>query len=123
MTKREAEKYAETWARDWNARDLERILDHFDDDVVFSSPKALVAVGHPTVRGNAALRAYWERALAGIGSLQFTVVRTIWDPDSRELAIIYDRVVDGKSDRAAEILAFGAAGKVVRGEVMYGVCP
>jgi hypothetical protein len=38
-----------------------------------------------------------------------------------ELAIIYDRQVNGRPDRAAEILRFGLVGRVIQGEVFYGV--
>ena len=113
--------YAERWAEGWNRRDLDAILEHFDDDVEFTSPKALAAVGVPTVRGKAALADYWRIALSRIQSLRFVVNRVIWDPATLELAIIYDRDVNGVRDRAAEILAFGASGLVVRGEVLYGV--
>jgi len=113
--------YAERWADDWNRRDLAAILGHFDEAVVFTSPKALAAVGVPTVRGKPALAEYWRIALSRIQSLRFVVQRVIWDPTTLELAIVYDRDVNGVRDRAAEILAFGASGLVVRGEVLYGV--
>jgi hypothetical protein len=44
-----------------------------------------------------------------------------WDAHTSELAIIYDRQVNGRPDRAAEILRFGVSGRVVQGEVFYGV--
>lgn len=113
--------YAERWAEDWNRRDLDAILAHFADAVELTSPKALATVGVPTVRGKAALADYWRIALSRIESLRFVVHRVIWDPATLELAIIYDRDVNGVLDRAAEILAFGASGLVVRGEVLYGV--
>jgi hypothetical protein len=113
--------YAERWAEDWNRRDLGTILAHFADAVEFTSPKALAAVGLPTVRGKAALADYWRIALSRIESLRFVVNRVIWDPATLELAIIYDRDVNGVRDRAAEILAFGPSGLVIRGEVLYGV--
>lgn len=117
----EAVAYAERWADEWNRRDLDAILGHFDDGVEFTSPKALAAVGVPTVRGKAALAEYWRIALSRIQSLRFVVNRVIWDPAALELAIIYDRDVNGVRDRAAEILAFGPSGRVVRGEVLYGL--
>ena len=123
MTRPEAERFAAGWAAAWNRRDLDAILSHFAPDVVFSSPKALALVGTPTVSGREALRAYWERALATITSLRFRVDRVIWDPVSRELSIVYDREVNGQRDRASEVLQFDAAGRVVRGEVHYGVTP
>jgi ketosteroid isomerase-like protein len=32
--------YAHQWVRAWNAHDIEAVLDHFHDDVVFTSPVA-----------------------------------------------------------------------------------
>ena len=123
MTRPEAERFAAGWAAAWNRRDLEAVLEHFSEDVVFSSPKALAVLGVPSVRGRAALRAYWQRALAAVTSLRFSVDRVIWDPASAELSIVYDRDVDGHRDRASEILRFDASGLVVAGEVHYGVAP
>ena len=121
MNRDEAVEYTRRWADAWNRLDVEAVLEHFDDDVIFSSPKALAAVGMPTVRGKEALRDYWMMALEPVKSLRFTLVRVIWDPDASELAIIYDREVDGGGDRASEILQFGLEGRIVRGEVFYGV--
>ena len=123
MNHTEAIEYAGRWTEAWNRRDLDAILEHFEDDVVFSSPKALEAIGAPTVRGRAALRAYWVTALRPVTSLRFTLVRVIWDRDASELAIVYDRQVNDRRDRAAEVLHFGPSGRVDRGEVFYGVAP
>jgi hypothetical protein len=113
--------YAQRWADDWNRRDLDAILTHFDEAIEFTSPKALAAVGVPTVRGKGALAQYWGVALSRIQTLRFVVHRVIWDPATCELAIIYDREVDAVRDRAAEVLLFAPTGLVVRGEVFYGV--
>lgn len=118
-----ATEYAVRWAAAWNRKDLDEILSHFASDVVFSSPKALDSMGVPTVRGKAELREYWRRALARIETIDFTVARVIWDGRLREMAIIYDRVVNGRHDRAAEVLRFGTDGLVASGEVFYGVVP
>lgn len=115
--------FAAEWAGAWNRRDLDSILAHFADDVAFSSPKAVDAVGVPTVRGKPALRAYWERALSQINSLKFTVRRTLWDPVAREIMIIYDRDINGRADRAVEVLRVAPTGEVIAGEVFYGVVP
>ncbi len=120
MTRDEARAFADEWAAAWNERAVERVLSHFDDDVAFTSPTALAVVGVATVRGKQALRDYWNAALARIGSLRFAVERVSWDPDSRELAIIY--VSDtGRRKRVSENLVFGANGLVVRAEVFHGV--
>ena len=119
----EPDAFAREWAQAWNARDLDRVLAHFSDAIVFSSPKAVDAVGQPTVRGKPALRAYWERALTQISALEFFVVAAMWDASVRRLAIIYDRKVNGRADRAIELLTFDTRGVVTAGEVFYGVAP
>lgn len=119
----EPDAFAREWAQAWNARDLDRVLAHFSDAIVFSSPKAVDAVGQPTVHGKPALRAYWERALTQISALEFIIVATMWDPSFRRLAIIYDRKVNGRADRAIELLTLNPGGLVTSGEVFYGVAP
>jgi len=61
--------------------------------------------------------------LKPVSSLRFTVDRIIWDAETSELSIIYDRDINGQRDRASEILRFGPSGLVVGGEVHYGVIP
>ena len=72
-----AETFAARWAEAWNVRDIEAVLKHFHDDVVFTSPTALAVVGSATVRGKDALRAYWTTALSRITSIRFTIDRVV----------------------------------------------
>ena len=121
MTRSEAERFAADWAAAWNERAVETVLEHFHQDVTFTSPTALAVVGAATVRGKDALRAYWTTALARIGSLRFTVDRVLWDPERRELAILYTSQIDGKAKRVSENLIFDADGLVQAAEVFHGV--
>jgi ketosteroid isomerase-like protein len=116
-----AEEFARQWAVSWNRRDIEAVLAHFHDDVVFTSPTALAVTGNAVVHGKAALRSYWTAAMSRIGSLHFTVERVLWDAQSRELAIVYRAAIDGKSRRVSENLEFDPQGKIVRAEVFHGV--
>ena len=121
MTGDEARGFAAQWAEAWNSRNIEQVLAHFHDEVEFTSPTALAAMGIPTVQGKGALREYWTKALVRLASLRFTVDRVVWDPGSRELAIIYTSETDGKAKRVSENLRFNAAGQVVVAEVFHGV--
>jgi ketosteroid isomerase-like protein len=121
MTREDGETFARRWADAWNARAIERVLEHFHQNVVFTSPTALAIVGSPTVRGKEALRAYWAAALGRIGSLHFTVDRVLWDPVRRELGIIYTSKIDGHTKRVSENLTFDESGQVVSAEVFHGV--
>jgi ketosteroid isomerase-like protein len=67
--------FAAEWCAGWNSRDLDRVLAHFHDDVIFTSPIAasLLPETGGLIRGKAALRAYWEDGLRRIPNLHFTV--------------------------------------------------
>jgi ketosteroid isomerase-like protein len=111
-----AEHFAEEWAAAWNSRDLERILAHFADDVVFTSPKIVQFLGDPSgeVRGKEALRAYWAKGLQLLPDLRFTVedVRA-----SVETVVINYRNERGQA--VAEVLTL-RDGLVCRGLGAYG---
>ncbi|MCV7288316.1 MULTISPECIES: nuclear transport factor 2 family protein [Mycolicibacterium] len=72
----EAATFADDWVRAWNAHDVEAVLAHFHDDVLFSSPVAarVLPDSGGVVRGKDALRRYWTTALAGMPDLHFEVL-------------------------------------------------
>ena len=70
MHRSEAIEYARRWSEAWNRRDIDAVLEHFEEDVVFSSPRALQVVGVPTVRGKAALGDYWRASQRRIDSMR-----------------------------------------------------
>jgi hypothetical protein len=66
--------FAAAWRDAWNAHDLEVLLAHYTDDVVFTSPAAQRIVGGDgVVRGKDSLRSYWRTALELIPDLHFEV--------------------------------------------------
>ena len=75
MDHRKAREFAAAWERAWNAHDLDALLAHFSDDVVFTSPVAaqLLEESDGVIRGKDALRAYWSHALGLLPDLRFTV--------------------------------------------------
>ena len=121
MTRDEAASFAEVWTAAWNRRDIERVLSFFREDITFVSPTALAVVGTATIRGKAALRAYWTQAMSRIGSLTFTLERVVWDAGTRELAIVYLSHIDGKTKRVSENLVFDENGLVSGAEVFHGI--
>ena len=68
-----AEQFTNEWLDAWNSHDLERILSHFTDDVVFTSPVAIRVLegSDGVIRGKAALRHYWGIGLERIPDLHF----------------------------------------------------
>ena len=76
MDRATAEEFAASWVKAWNDHDLEQVLSHFAEDVVFASPVAaqLIDGSDGVLRGKAALRAYWGQGLRAIPDLHFTVL-------------------------------------------------
>ncbi|MEV7783421.1 nuclear transport factor 2 family protein [Kitasatospora sp. NPDC088351] len=111
-----AQRFAREWAADWNSRDLERILAHYTDDVVFASPRIVQFIGDASgeVRGKDALRAYWAKGLELLPDLHFTL------EDVR--ASVDTVVINYRNERGqavAEVLTF-RDGLVCRGLGAYG---
>ena len=73
--KPDAIAFSELWVGAWNAHDVESVLDHFDENVVFTSPVAakLLPETAGVIRGKSALRDYWTQALQHIANLRFVV--------------------------------------------------
>lgn len=71
----DAAAFARSWVEAWNAHDLERVLSHFTEDAVFTSPVAaqLLPETGGVLEGRSAIRAYWQVGLDRIPDLRFTV--------------------------------------------------
>ena len=69
VTQEQAETFATEWYAAWNSNDLDRVMAHWADDAVFTSPFVVQFVGQPsgTVRGKDALRDYWARGAWDVG--------------------------------------------------------
>jgi ketosteroid isomerase-like protein len=107
--------FAEEWAAAWNRGDVEAVLAHFHDDVVFTSPVAaeLVPDSGGVVHGKAALREYWRAALKLMPDLHFDIVGVY-----RGESVL---VINYRNQRGAlvnEVLEFDGA-RVRRGHGTY----
>lgn len=116
MTKERAESFARDWIAAWNAHDLDRILSHYSDDVVFSSPFAVELADAPDgiVRGTSELRAYFARGLEAYPDLHFEPIAAL--PGAGSVALHY-RSVGGRE--AIEVMELGEDGLVSRVAVHY----
>ena len=110
-----AARFATEWIEAWNSHDLTRILSHYTDDFEMSSPVIVQIAGEPsgTLKGKAAVGAYWREALARIPNLRFELVRTLVGTDS--ITLYYE----GPRGMSAEVFHFGPEGKVVRAFAHY----
>jgi hypothetical protein len=73
-----ARTFVDRWVTAWNAHDLDSLLAHFAEDVVFTSPVAarLLPSSGGVVRGKTALREYWTEGLRRLPDLHFEIIAT-----------------------------------------------
>jgi len=106
-----AREFAQDWVGAWNSHDLERILDHYDDDAVLTSPVALRLLnGDGTVRGEAALREYFLRGLQMFPDLHFELIDVLWGIET--IVVYYLNKVRGS--KTAEVMLLNPGGKIYR---------
>jgi hypothetical protein len=120
MTEAEAQEFALEWIAAWNSHDLDRILDHYSDEVEVTSPlvETVLGPGRVTVRGKEVLRGYWGAALAKYPDLHFRLFRAYAGPRS---VILHYQSVQGLV--GAECLEFDAAGLISRVLAHYALGP
>jgi hypothetical protein len=98
------------------AHNIEAVLDHFHDDVVFTSPVAarVIPQSGGVVRGKPALREYWTAALAKLPELRFDLIG-VYRGEST-LVINYR---NHRGELVNEVLTFDADGLVREGHGTY----
>ncbi|MGH1329988.1 MAG: nuclear transport factor 2 family protein [Paracoccaceae bacterium] len=99
--------FAREWEAAWNSHDLDRILSHYSDDVVFRSRKALIYVGVGETQGKENLRTYWRAALDAQSDLKFEVQHVF---GGHKMVVLVFR--NHKGQLAAETLHFRDDGLV-----------
>ena len=105
-----ARAYAAEWLAAWNSYDLDRILEHYAEDVVFRSDKAVAITGASVVRGKAALRAYWGEGLARQPDLKFELLGVYSGPETLTM-----RYRNQLGREVCEVLMFDPDGQVISG--------
>jgi ketosteroid isomerase-like protein len=116
MDPEQAERFASEWMDGWNNRDLDAVLAHYAEDVVFHSPRIAVVTGEAlhSVTGKAALRRYWTRAFESSPDLRFSLETVLLGSDA--LTIIYR---NHRQQQVAETFIFDRSGLVTRSVATY----
>lgn len=116
MNAEQANVLAQSWIAAWNAHDLPRILSHYSDDFDMTSAYIVQLTGEPsgTLRGKAAVGAYWSKALEKFPDLHFESRQVLYSPGS--VTLIY---LSNRSGLAAEVFFVGKDGKIFRAVAHY----
>jgi len=110
--------FAAEWVAAWNAHDLDRILSHYAEDIVFRSPVVRQRFGKASgeVSGKAELRAYWSGAFApGAPMLRFELIGVLAGVDDGAIRY-FSR---SRNCEVVETFMFDDAGLVKRAAAFY----
>ena len=110
------DEFSAAWEAAWNAHDLDAVLKHFADKVVFYSPYAAQVLPDTggVLRGKDELSRYWTEGLRLVPDLRFTVEGVHAGVSS--LILHYRNQRDVLVD---EVLIFDDAGLVIEGHGTY----
>jgi ketosteroid isomerase-like protein len=116
LTMEKTADYVKHWVAAFEAKDLDRVLAFYTDDVIFHSPLVARLSHDPsgTVQGKAALRAYVKKGFEVFDHIKFTVLDVLRGVDS--IAIHYKGIT---GTHVVEVLFFDKDGVVRESYVHY----
>ncbi len=106
--------FAKSWERGWNSHDIDLIISHYRDDIIFRSKKAIPIAGSGEINGKKSLRSYWAAALDRQPDLRFSV-RDVFE--GHEMLVISYQ--NHRGILAAETLHFDADGLVFQASACH----
>jgi hypothetical protein len=111
LSETEVRKFADDWIQAWNPHDLEAIMSHYAPEVVLTSPTAAKLLGDSsgTIKGNQAVRSYFERGLHAFPNLTFELLDVMWGISS---VVLY--YLNQKGTKTGEFMELDADQKVSR---------
>ena len=111
VTRESAQQLAQEWIAAWNAHDLERILEHYEEGVELISPVAakLLTRKDGKVSGKSDLRSYFRRGLEAYPGLRFKLLEVFCGVSS--VVLNYE---NQRGTHTAEYMEISPDGKVSR---------
>ena len=103
------EKFARQWIVSWNSHNLDRIADHYTEDIDFTSPKIVKLLGREDgrIRDLATLKEYFAKGLEAYPDLHFELYHVLSGVNS---VVLYYRSVN--NSLAAEYMVLDQNGKI-----------
>jgi ketosteroid isomerase-like protein len=111
ISRESAQRIAHGWIDSWNSHDIDRILSHYSEDIIFSSPFIVKLLGNQsgTIRGKEELKSYFLKGLQAYPELNFELNDILIGVDSITL---YYKSVNNLS--AAEAMILDSDDKILR---------
>ena len=110
------QQFAHEWVNAWNGHNLEAIMEHYAEDIVFYSPLIKRINNDPSgrIQGREALKAYFKRGLEAYPDLHFELYHILEGVNS---VVIYYKSVGNRL--SAEMMVLNSEGKVTEVRAHY----
>ena len=114
--RKEALALADAWIESWNRHDLDAIMAHYADDVVFEANTVVSRWNRPdgTLHGAVALREHFRRGLDLAPTLHFNLEAVFTAPSG--YAVLYRR---DNGNRVLDVVELNEENKAVRVKALY----
>lgn len=108
--------FAHEWLNAWNSHDLEAIMEHYAEEVVFYSPLIQKINNEPSgrIQGKEGLRAYFSKGLQVYPDLHFELYHVL---EGVRSVVLYYKSVNNRL--SAEMMVLNEEGKVVEVRAHY----
>ena len=106
-----AQELTDNWIQAWNAHNIDGILSHYSNKIVFTSPFIVKLLGDDsgTISGKEALRSYFLKGLEAYPDLKFELFHVLTGVDT--ITLYYKSV---NEMLAAEVMKLDTEGKITR---------
>src|SRR4030095_15272906 len=119
LTRRQAIRWAELWLTCWNDRDFDTLLAMHRDDARFGLWRAGNGSG-PHLDRKEAMKRHGAAIPFGLHSVPAELDEVAWDPESREITVVYVADFDFSRVRGCDLITLDATGRVIAGETCVG---
>ena len=118
FTRRQAIRWAELWMSCWNDQDYDTLLAMHREDARFGVWSA-DAAGSRLDRKEA-MKRHWTAVPFGLHSVPAEIDEVAWDPESREITVVYVADFEFSRVRGCDLVMLDATGRVIAGETCVG---
>jgi hypothetical protein len=118
FTRRQAIRWAELWLSCWNQGDYDTLLALYSDTTRFGSRSDDSSASRSQMI--ASLRRHWAAVPFGIHSVRGELERVSWDPETRQLTIVYAVDIGGARVFGCDLVTLDVNAHVVLGEPCVG---
>ena len=120
FTRRQAIRWAELWLSCWTDGDFDTLLAMHKDGVRFGEWSSSSGTGESRMDPKEAMKRHWAALPFGLHSAPAELDEVAWDPEAREVTVIYVTDFGFSRVRGCDLLTLDSTGRVIAGEPCMG---